>query len=505
MRSIKPRLIKTKTLEDKILMTCSIIFFTASSIQSQMVSQKDAAAAANNWIHLIIAKEGHWAGSPEAEIKYIRDFRRSGEQLLGYFCAVQPSGFIIVSLNKALAPIRAYSETNDLDPESETGAIDLIKDQMENFIHTIQQNVGAIENAKTTDVEKILETSYRLAWQELEDGAPGFSTLNYQQGEVMLSTHWDQNPPYNEQCPEMGCNNSNGRAYVGCTATAGSQLARYWCWPPYGEDDSPYTDSYDWPNMVNQYLWDASTNFWKDERGNPLTQTHVNAMAELCAEIGTAVDMNYGCEASGAPICRSLDTDMRDALGDHFRYHTGDCEDRDDYSAGDWFNLLKNEFNQNRPVLYHVTDHSIVADGWQEVGSTPIRQYHMNYGWGESDDIWYTLDTLPLGDEDEEYALLDIHPNVILGSSISGVYPLESFPYRYFNEDVAGDNASFAAGQFLQLLPGITITCKNGSINFNATNSAPTYLFLNGDITHGIQIHSGALELYMNGSISFSR
>ena len=74
---------------------------------------------------------------------------------------------------------------------------------------------------------------------------------------------------------------------------------------------------------------------------------------------------------------------MEDVYEDHYRYSTACARrNRDDYSAVAWFNRMKTQFNLNRPVQYRIPDHSIVGDGWQEIGSTPIRQYHMNYGWG---------------------------------------------------------------------------------------------------------------------------
>jgi hypothetical protein len=144
-----------------------------------------------------------------------------------------------------------------------------------------------------------------------------------------------------------------------------------------------------------------------------------------------------------------------------------------------------------------------VADGWQEIGT--LCHIHVNYGWGNWATDWYAVDSLYDSNVDEEYAMIGIHPWRSLGPSFSGIYTLGTFPYRYFDEDATGDNASFAAGHYLQFLPGVTVTCNNNTIAFNSTSSASTHLFINGDTTNGIHLHNGALILRKDGSISFPR
>jgi hypothetical protein len=82
---------------------------------------------------------------------------------------------------------------------------------------------------------------------------------------------------------------------------------------------------------------------------------------------------------------------------------------------------------------------------------------------------------------------------------------VESFPYRYFDRSTLGDNASFAAGQYLQILPGITITCNSGTVSFLGERFAPTFLFLNGDTSYGIHVHSGAIKLHEGGAMAFPK
>jgi hypothetical protein len=231
----------------------------------------------------------------------------------------------------------------------------------------------------------------------------------------------------------------------------------------------------------------------------------IDAVAELCSEIGIAVAMNYciqGCESSASTY------NMEGVFENYYRYHTNCVKlDRINYSAVDWFNLLKAEFNANRPVQYKVTGHSIVGDGWQEFGAGPTRQYHMNYGWDDGHTAWYTLDELLYKDPDTEYVVASIYPDQSLHSVISGTYTKQSFSYRYFNVDATGTSATFEAGQLLQFLPDITVTCTSttgGSIRFDGSSTDNTILYSNGDSTKGVRIDNGTIKMNRYGSIRFN-
>jgi len=427
----------------------------------------------------------------------MQEFKRK-ERKLGYFCHVKPEGHIIISLRKELAPIKAYSVHGKLDPFSDEGGIEILKTCMEQILDTIESKLGAIKSIKSTELESMLEINYSQAWEAINNYMPGTwkkektketGKDNYQEGDIMLDgNNWHQYPPYNEHCPYMGCTTtSNGRAFVGCVATAGSQIMYHWCWPPYGL--SPYNDSYDWPNMH-----DVVTT------GSP--QVEIDAVAELGYEVAVAVNMNFGCDGSGAYI-----TDMVGVFENFYRY-SAICNTvwRINYSAIDWFEAMKGQFNLNRPVEYGIVGHAIVSDGWQEIGSPVVRQYHMNWGWtGTGNDTWYTLDALPGGGIDIEHYVENIVPITALGSWIYGSYPLQSFNYRYFDRDAIGYNAVFSYGQFLQFLPGITVTGMSSvdPIRFYGTDFLNLRLFTHGDLSHGIRLRNGEIELTNFGSIKF--
>ncbi|RZN35654.1 MAG: hypothetical protein EFT35_08360, partial [Methanophagales archaeon ANME-1-THS] len=115
-----------------VLIACLVVPALASPVGAETVTMDEALNVAKNWITLTISQEGNWGGSETAEVVEITEFKR-GDRVIGYFCRVEPQGFMVISLRKELAPVKAYSETCDLDPESEEGLADLIKLKMESI------------------------------------------------------------------------------------------------------------------------------------------------------------------------------------------------------------------------------------------------------------------------------------------------------------------------------------------------------------------------------------
>ena len=472
-----------------LLVAYLAVLALSTGVQAKLVTKDEAATIAKNWVAYMIHKKGDWNGEKSAYVDEILEFKR-GERLLGYYCTVVPNGFVIVSLLKEWAPVKAYSSATDLDPYFDEGMTDLLKACLERLLIPAEDRLGPLEAASSDDLGNLLGTSNRRAWEEIEQGVD----MNYSEGDTLVDSNWHQGDPYNSWCPAPppGDDCTDPRCLVGCVATAGAQIMKYWNWPPYGVS-AGWDDPYDWINMPN-LLYTSSP------------QAQINATAELCYEIGVAVGMGYcnsdGCQ-SGVPTLN-----MVPVYQNYYRYYPWvNTLYRAAGSQINWFDAIKTQVNQNRPIHYRVEGHSIVCDGWREIGSTPLRQYHMNYGWADGATTWYSIDSLIYGTV-EEYMLTNIFPTQSIGGySMGSNYPLPAFPYRYFDQDISGTVSSFDAGHYLQFLPDVTVSCEAGTgnnIRFLSTSGANTRMFTRGDISKGARLQGGAIKLGPGGSLRFN-
>lgn len=503
------------------LLSAPMLLAAPSPVLAETATMDEALRVANNWISLIVHKRGDWGGFETAEVTKIQEFMREA-RVLGYFCDVKPQGFVVISLRKDLATVKAFSATSNLDPASNEGMVDVIKSGMERALTVRERKLDGTRTPRPQDGRAPQKPDHARSWQVLGGEVRGFrDTLS--SGEAALArtevgplvdSLWHQDPPYNDQCPERGCTNSppyNTNALVGCVATAGAQIMRYWAWPPYGEG-SPYGDRYDWSNMLDEYFWDAVNSRFTNDAGDPCTQVQIDAVAELCREAGRAAGMGYGCEESSASVGGVPGADMLDAFENKFRYHdNADFEWYVWHTSSGWFEIIKRDINKNRLLQYAmqtswlIGGHSMVVDGWAETWSGNVllsRQYHVNYGWGGSDTAWYTLDELPY-EQGAEMLIRALRPAPALGTWLSGTYARTSFAYRYFDQDAAGGTATFDPGQSLQFLPGVTVT--GGTIRFLGSSSENSRLFTRGDEAKGAVIRDGTIRLNSGGSIVFPK
>lgn len=488
----------------------SVLLWPAQT-SAQLVTSDRARAVAENYITLIIESNGSWGGSPTASVGSIDELRREG-RLLGYWCHVEPAGHIVVSLHKALAPVKASSETWDSDPGCNADIIDVIKYKIEQEHDFIEENIGPVATAPVDEVARFCEISYRDVWTLLDRDAGGFeqsqvlagAATNYQEGGVMLSTSWNQTDPYNLFMPATSaCGPGyDDRCAAGCVAIAAGQIMKYWDWPPYGVG-IPYNDYYDWTLMPDQLT-----------TGSPYQQ--IDETALFIVEVGQACGMDW-CKDGGC-ASSAHHTDMRSAFMYIFRFSpTAWIVERPSYSSEAWFNVIRDNINGNMPLQYGVPDHSIVCDGWRIVSD--VKQYHMNYGWGDwlgsdscwdpyagsGSNTWFTLDALPCSELAVEEAIVLLKPIVSLGPTLSSTYSRDSsFPYRYVNVDAGGANTVFQAGQLIQSLPGLTVRCTStgsGAVRFYGSPTLHTRIFTRGDTSKGVKITDGCVALYGGGAV----
>ena len=305
----------------------------------------------------------------------------------------------------------------------------------------------------------------------------------------LLQTAWHQGDPYNQLCP-MG---NGGRCVVGCVATAAAQIMKYHNWPPAGTGSHSYwwggdppvsgrtlsatfSDPYDWNNILNTYTGQEP-------------QINLDAVSELCYEVGVAFEMDYHVAGSGANTADALTV-----FPTYFGYSGQiDREDRYAYSTGQaWFNMIQVEINAYHPIQYRVEGHSIVCDGWRVLGS--LNQIHLNYGWANNYNNWWTVDQLYLGNPNEEFLIRRIMPEgaPVLSVSMTPISPPIIIPaggghFRYIgsarNNGSAPVNFDIWTGLILPngndygplfLAQGVTLQA-GGSLSRNIRQNVPGF------------------------------
>ena len=485
--------------------------------RAQMATMQEARTAAENYVKYILSSEGAWGKSPFAQVKSIQEFRR-GDRVLGYFCPVDPDGYLILSLYKDLAPVRAYAGGGALDPESDVGTANILKDRLQRLDDALAAKLGRpIDPAD--DLRPYLDLNFRSAWEVLT--SPSFDSggyrrtrgtrgagMDYREGDSLLTTTWNQNPPYNNDCPDLGCEWScdstaygcNENAWAGCVAVALAQVIKHWEWPP---------NRFDWSNMLDKYSWNGTA--FQDKTGHIATHAEIDAVADLLYHCAHDVEMDFGCEESGADMLG-----LEPVIEGDYDYDNG-CQykDRDDYTTREWFDKLKDECNKNRPMAYRIPGHMIVVDGWREDGiGAAYYMVHVVYGWNGDNDGFWSVDAIPGDDHtDDDYIVCQIRPQGSLGETLAGTYIYRPPPwtnYYYFNRDTAGSNATFEAGLDLQVLKSGFLLSNNGTgptdaITFDSMTDRSTSLYLHGVPGQNVHVrvsNGGAIKVRAGGQMA---
>lgn len=202
----------------------------------------------------------------------------------------------------------------------------------------------------------------------------------------LLTTHWNQNEPYNNHCPEI----DGELTITGCAATAMAQIMNYHKWPVTGTGENSYTwndqtlsldfseISFDWNNMLDSYSASA-------------TEEQCAAVADLMYACGISLNTIYGIEGSSA-----YGFDVATALIKYFGYNPGlSAEIRSYYTTEDWETMIYNDLKNSGPILYmgcpdnYYYGHAFVCDGYQGDG-----YFHINWGWGGAYDGYFRLSAL---------------------------------------------------------------------------------------------------------------
>lgn len=250
---------------------------------------------------------------------------------------------------------------------------------------------------------------------------------------ALLSTHWDQDSPFNMYCPvnlSLNC-----QTVVGCVATAMAQIMKYWNYPSFGQGSHSYVPfslselgaiSADFGSTT--YLWQ----FMPDRLFEGSFDYQKEAVAMLSFHCGVAVNMMYGCSSQGGSGAYSRN--VLDAMVDYFKYDPAIHDAyRYQYNDSAWCALLDSELETGRPLYYTGSDtsggHAFVLDG-----SDTAQRYHFNWGWNGYGDGFYHINNLapginsPASGGNATYTF-NLYQDIILGIQPGSVETFDTVDY----------------------------------------------------------------------------
>lgn len=331
-------------------------------------------------------------------------------------------GFVIVSGDDRTRSILGYSDSGELNTERIPCNMQWLLDNYEKQIASLTDDTSIIENTRSEDRQDI---------------------------PALIDVQWGQDEPYNNNCPTL-----NGeRCLTGCVATAMAQLIQYHSWPQETTLSIPaYTSN------SGIYLEELPPAVFNWERMD------VVSIPQLMRYCGQSVRMDYTPWASGADI-----NEVPKALKDYFNFSLNtSLKSRSNYTDTEWNELIYNELNEGRPVLYSGDSstagaHTFMVDGY--VGGL----FHVNWGWEGNCDGFFTLEALNPGteygftngqtalinvypaDPDEEKILprvkitkMDCNERLVFRNSLMDDFPLCSFEVVY--ENITGRELNMEIG-----------------------------------------------------------
>ena len=304
----------------------------------------------------------------------------NGDDPLLYVFEREGGGFAIVSGEDAAHPILGYSATGSFSTS----------DMPDNLRGLLNWYGEVLQCAR--DNHWAASPELREEWNR----GMTLADLKNEKSAQLETAQWNQWSPYNDLCPII----DGHRCPSGCVATATAIIMHYHQWPFRGTGELPSYD-YDYLgvkghvdgySLGNEYQWDNMP-MKMPESGYTKEQSH--QIAQLLYDVGVMSYMMYTPSASASSILASAR-----GLIDYFNYDNSMWyAQRTDYFYS-WEELVREEIDNNRPVLYSATSqdgvgHAIVIDGY---GGDHF--FSINFGWGGNSNGLFRL-TLLDGHENE--------------------------------------------------------------------------------------------------------
>lgn len=351
---------KTVLLLTALLMGCSLM-------QAKPIDRDVALAAAKKFATAQMALE-----RTEPQLVY------TGQNDAFFVFNLGSDSFVIIAGDDAYRPVIGFSDASRFEADN-------IPPALQDYLDGIAERIGRMRRQGNATATPLVAAE----WASVTERGLLLSRNGGRERTFFCQTKWNQDYPYNICCPEDPAG-SGGHTYVGCLATAMSQLMRFWAYPTKGNGSHCYNHS-DYGQICADF---GSTNYDWDNMPNVLNANSTDeeklATGTLCFHCGVTIDMGYGPDGSGGasgPIPGVMNT--------YFNYSEANVQlRRDDYETETWKTMVREQFDMGWPMYYGGCEndgcHAFVCDGYDDND-----YFHFNLGWGGSSDGWYHIDEAP--------------------------------------------------------------------------------------------------------------
>ena len=303
----------------------------------------------------------------EYNVKDVEIISEGGIDLI-YIYHLNPIGFILISADNRSEPYLGYSFNSNFKTDNMPSNFNFFFNNLKNIVkHPILTN-----SVQSIDIKD--------AWTSLNSN-------EYRNEEVrnvspLISAEFDQSGSWNNALSAFGFYGP-----VGCVAVAMSQIMYYWGYPEQGVGSNTYIE-----DNYGSLTADFSTAFYDFDSMAPTYATSASQL--LLYHTGISVNMDYDNGGSGAQV-EGVYPSAEDAFQRYFKY-SDDIRsiEKDNYEDdNEYRSILKEELNNNRPILHSGFDNSDYGHAWN-IDGYQNNNMHCNWGWGGWNNGYFSVNSM---------------------------------------------------------------------------------------------------------------
>ncbi len=298
-------------------------------------------------------------------------------------------GFVLIAAEERAEEVLGYAEKGTFDYASIPANVKWWLSQYDEQIEAVRAQEQQSNSQSSASSSKALSAASAMV-----------RTSQRHDIEPMITTQWDQVPPYNSQIPALGPDYGDWSSFAtGCIATALSQIMNFYQYPTHGVGSNAYTIDYgtgepllfsaDFANTT--YHWDLMKPYYDGSE----TPAEKEAIGTLLYHVGVANNMEYMpfTEGGSSAIIQHIPY----AMINYFDYDKSTtCEDRSWYTTAAWERMVYEELAAGRPVLYSgitpdFEGHTFICHGYRASDN----HFLINWGWSGYCDGYFLLTATP--------------------------------------------------------------------------------------------------------------